>query len=72
MAALRCAAFLLHLQGSMVARGKIAMANRATVRDVMTTEPIVLDGSATVYDADRAMKVRDVGDVLVSTASPSS
>ena len=41
------------------------MANRATVRDVMTTEPIVLDGSATVYDAARAMKGRDVGDVLV-------
>ena len=35
------------------------------VRDVMTPEPIVLDGSATVSDAARAMKARDVGDVLV-------
>src|SRR5512134_369481 len=31
----------------------------------MTPEPIVLDASATVADAARAMKARDVGDVLV-------
>lgn len=41
---------------------------KPTVRDVMTPEPIVLDGSATVSDAARAMKARDVGDVLVRSA----
>jgi CBS domain-containing protein len=41
------------------------MAREETVRDVMTPEPIVLDGEATVFDAARAMKASDVGDVLV-------
>jgi signal-transduction protein with cAMP-binding, CBS, and nucleotidyltransferase domain len=36
-----------------------------TVADVMTAEPIVLDAAATVTDAARAMKARNVGDVLV-------
>jgi CBS domain-containing protein len=31
----------------------------------MTLEPIVLDANATVADAAKAMKARDVGDVLV-------
>jgi CBS domain-containing protein len=38
---------------------------KQTLRDVMTREPIVLDASATVADAARAMKARDIGDVLV-------
>ena len=41
------------------------MASKQTLRDVMTPEPIVLDASATVTDAARAMKARNVGDVLV-------
>ena len=41
------------------------MASKQTLRDVMTPEPIVLDASATVQDAARAMKARNVGDVLV-------
>ena len=36
-----------------------------TVRQLMTPDPIVLDADATVADAARAMKARDVGDVLV-------
>jgi CBS domain-containing protein len=32
---------------------------------VMTSEPIVLDATATAADAARAMRARDVGDVLV-------
>jgi CBS domain-containing protein len=36
-----------------------------TVRDLMTPEPIVLDAAASVCDAARAMRARDVGDVLV-------
>jgi CBS domain-containing protein len=36
-----------------------------TVRDLMTPEPIVLDAAASVGDAARAMRARDVGDVLV-------
>jgi CBS domain-containing protein len=39
--------------------------SKSTLRDVMTPDPIVLDGSATASDAARAMKARDVGDVLV-------
>jgi CBS domain-containing protein len=39
--------------------------SKSTVRDLMTPDPIVLDASATVSDAARAMKARDVGDVLV-------
>jgi CBS domain-containing protein len=35
------------------------------VRDVMTKEPIVLDADATAADAARAMRARDIGDVLV-------
>jgi CBS domain-containing protein len=42
------------------------MSERQTVRQVMTGDPIVLDLSATVRDAARAMKARDVGDVLVA------
>ena len=41
------------------------MAHPQTVRDLMTPEPIVLDGAATVSDAAKAMRARDVGDVLV-------
>ena len=36
-----------------------------TIRELMTSDPVVLDASATVYDAGRAMKARDIGDVLV-------
>lgn len=36
-----------------------------TLRDLMTAEPIVLDADATAADAAKAMKARDVGDVLV-------
>jgi CBS domain-containing protein len=42
------------------------MTDKQKLRDVMTREPIVLDSSATVSDAARAMKARNVGDVLVS------
>jgi CBS domain-containing protein len=38
---------------------------RHTIRELMTSDPVVLDASATVYDAARAMKKRDIGDVLV-------
>jgi CBS domain-containing protein len=41
------------------------MAERETLRELMTPDPIVLDADATVADAARAMKARDVGDVLV-------
>jgi CBS domain-containing protein len=41
------------------------MAEKRKIRDVMTKEPIVLDASATALDAARAMKARNVGDVLV-------
>ena len=44
------------------------MAKRPTIRDVMTVDLIILDGTATVYDAARVMKARDVGDVLVRSA----
>ena len=36
-----------------------------TLRDLMTADPIVLDADATVADAAKAMKARNVGDVLV-------
>jgi CBS domain-containing protein len=36
-----------------------------TVRDLMTADPIVLDADATVAEAARCMRDRDVGDVLV-------
>ena len=36
-----------------------------SVRQVMTRDPIVLDADATVGQAARAMRARDVGDVLV-------
>lgn len=35
------------------------------VRDLMTADPIVLDAEATVAEAARCMRDRDVGDVLV-------
>jgi CBS domain-containing protein len=38
---------------------------RQTIRELMTSDPVVLDASATVSDAARAMKARDIGDVLV-------
>jgi CBS domain-containing protein len=38
---------------------------KQTIRDLMTSDPVVLDASATVSDAARAMKARDIGDVLV-------
>jgi CBS domain-containing protein len=38
---------------------------KQTIRELMTADPVVLDASATVSDAARAMKARDVGDVLV-------
>jgi CBS domain-containing protein len=38
---------------------------KQTVSELMTPEPIVLDASASLVDAARAMKARDVGDVLV-------
>jgi CBS domain-containing protein len=41
------------------------MARRQIVRDLMTPDPIVLSASATVADAARAMRARDIGDVLV-------
>jgi CBS domain-containing protein len=44
------------------------MAGKQVVRDVMTPDPIVLDASASVRDAARAMRTRDVGDVLVRSA----
>jgi CBS domain-containing protein len=36
-----------------------------SLRDLMTTRPVVLDADATVADAAKAMKANDVGDVLV-------
>ena len=41
------------------------MNERQTLGDVMTPEPIVLDADATIADAARAMRARNVGDVLV-------
>ena len=41
------------------------MASKETLREVMTTRPIVLDASASVCDAAKAMRENDVGDVLV-------
>lgn len=38
---------------------------KQTIRELMTSDPVVLDASATVSDAARAMKARDIGDVLV-------
>jgi CBS domain-containing protein len=38
---------------------------KQTIRELMTADPIVLDASDTVSDAARAMRARDVGDVLV-------
>lgn len=36
-----------------------------TARDLMTTDPIVLDGNVSVADAAKRMRDEDVGDVLV-------
>jgi len=41
------------------------MSNAETLRDLMTSGPVVLDADATVADAAKAMKAHDVGDVLV-------
>jgi CBS domain-containing protein len=41
------------------------MTTLQTLRDLMTSHPVVLDADATVADAAKAMKARDVGDVLV-------
>jgi CBS domain-containing protein len=43
------------------------MAETKTVREVMTPDPVVLEATATVREAARAMKEYDVGDVLVSS-----
>jgi signal-transduction protein with cAMP-binding, CBS, and nucleotidyltransferase domain len=37
----------------------------ATVREVMTTDPITLSKESSVIDAARLMKDRDIGDVIV-------
>jgi CBS domain-containing protein len=39
----------------------------STVRDVMTTDVVVMDENRTVRDAARQMKARDIGDVLVAS-----
>lgn len=39
--------------------------NGERIRDLMTEQPIVLDASASVMEAARAMRDADVGDVLV-------
>lgn len=36
------------------------------IRDVMSSDPVVLPASGSLEDAARAMKQRDIGDVLVS------
>ncbi len=36
-----------------------------TVRDVMTADPVALESTASVIDAARQMKDRDIGDVIV-------
>lgn len=36
-----------------------------TVRDLMTTDPIVLDASTTLSNAARTMRDQDIGDVLI-------
>jgi CBS domain-containing protein len=41
------------------------MTEKQCLRDVMTPDPIILDADATAADAARAMRKRDVGDVLV-------
>ncbi len=41
------------------------MPENQVLRDVMTPDPIVLDASASVAEAAREMRARDVGDVLV-------
>ena len=41
------------------------MGETKSLRQVMTSDPIVLDATASVGDAARAMRSRDVGDVLV-------
>jgi CBS domain-containing protein len=38
----------------------------ATVRDVMTPNPVCLEPGATLMDAARTMAERDIGDVLVA------
>lgn len=43
------------------------MAKSEQVRDLMTADPIVLDVHATVAEAARCMRDRDVGDVLVKS-----
>jgi CBS domain-containing protein len=43
----------------------VGNAKSAQIRDLMTPDPIVLDVQATVADAARCMRDRDVGDVLV-------
>jgi len=38
-----------------------------TVRDIMTTDPVICPASSTVVDAARIMRDRDVGNVLVTS-----
>lgn len=40
-------------------------AKSESIRDLMTSDPIVLDADATVAEAARCMREQDVGDVLV-------
>jgi CBS domain-containing protein len=40
-----------------------------TVREVMTKDPVVLESSATIEEAARTMRQRDIGDVLVMQES---
>lgn len=44
----------------------MARKNAESIRDLMTKQPIVLDASASVTEAARAMRDANVGDVLVS------
>lgn len=38
----------------------------ATVREIMTADPVVLEATATVAEAARCMRDEDIGDVLVT------
>lgn len=41
----------------------------STIQDVMTTELVTCPGTATIADAARLMRDRNIGDVLVTSAS---
>ncbi len=40
----------------------------STIQDVMTTELVTCPGTATIADAARLMRDRNIGDVLVTSA----